>query len=389
MKCFKVLYTSVFIFILLGCFVSSTFSQPIGRIKLEDAIDSCLKTNPDIRISAIELEGFAANAYFNTNFYQENLTLDKNQKRQWGGIPLVATSSDFTNARKELKQIEHQLLKSYLAMQVKQAWYGYIYRLNVLKIYQAQAKLMSLCAEVVQENLDSTLKQPVQMARMRAYFEQTLINVNNSRLDLEDATGDFQRICGFKNLYIPADSTCVIGSIEKPEWSIASAKLFTSYLYALKAKNESSYKLNETVQDDKKPKGRSSRKLNRRDGLVEWPLDLDAPFLKKQTQEYIEGREKDIQQLVFEKEKVLNEAQIADVRNQLHRTFTQLGYYRSSGLEYANLLEKSALQQLEQGSPEYKVFLDNLIEAIKLRVDQAETIYRYNMASTTLEWYLQ
>lgn len=376
----------LFLFLLSFKMVSA---QPFTRIKLDQAIDSCLKTNPDFLISAIELEGFAANSYYKENLYQENLVREKDTKQQWGELPLVANSSDFTRARKELKQIEHQLLRSYLSMQVKQAWYGYIYRINVLKIYQAQAKLMSLCAEVVQENMDSTLKQAVQMARMRAYFEQTVVNVNNARLDLEDATSDFQRLCGFSYPYIPVDTTCVIGSIEKPEWSIASAKLFTSYLYALKAKNEASYKLNDESVDEKKNRAKGVRKLNRRDGLIEWPLDLNAPFYKNQSKEYIEGREKEIQQLVFEKEMKLNETQIADVRNELHRAFTQLGYYRTSGLEYAKLLEQTALQELEQGSPQYKLFLDNLIEAIKLRLDQVETIYRYNMASTTLEWYLQ
>ena len=364
-------------------------AQTVLHITLEQAIDSCLKTNPDYRISAIELEGFAANSCFKTNFYQENLIFEKDAKSQWGDVPLVASSSDFVNARRELKQIEHQLLRSYLIMQVKQAWYGYIYRINELKIYQAQVKLMSLCAGVVQDNLDSTLKQPVQMARMRAYFEQTLINVNNARLNVEDATSDFQRISGLHAPYIPADSTSVIASIEKPDGAIASAKLFTSYLYALKAKNEASYRLNDETENNKNARGRGTRKLNRRDGLMEWPLDLDAPFYKKQAQSYIEGREKEIQQLIFEKEKIKNAALLSDVRNELHRSFTQLGYYRSTGLEYARLLEQSALQELEKGSPDYKLFLDNLVEAINLRINQVETIHRYNMASTTLEWYLQ
>jgi hypothetical protein len=356
-----------------------------NRVSLQQAIDSCFLHNPDLKISKLEMEGFAANSTFNSNFYQENYAwnIDKKASQDNESLVQYARASDFVKARRDLKKIEHQLLKAQLSMQMKQYWYTWIYYYNVRKIYRAQAKLMSLCAEVVQENIDSSMLQPVQIARMRAYFEKTLVDVNTAGLNLEDAASDFQQLSGFSLPLIPSDTTMVIATIEKPEKTIASAKLQDAYWLALRYKNETVLDLNYPMVKKAVGVEKANRKL-KRDGL-NWKLPTERLF----DDVPVYQKEKQIMQLDFEKQKAINRLKIADVQNELHQYFTQLNYYRSTGLEYAGMLEQSALHELEKPGPDYKVFLDNIIEAVQLRLDHLSSIYHYNIASTTLEWYLQ
>ncbi len=367
-------------------FLFSSFGQVQHKsVSLQQAIDSCFKNNPDLKISRIEMDGFAYNSNLNANFYQENYAwnIDRKASQDVDATVQYSRASDFVKARRDLKNIEHQLLRARLVMQMKQYWYTWIYYYNVRKIYQAQAKLMSLCAEVVQENIDSSMLQPVQIARMRAYFEKTLVDVNTAALNLEDAASDFQQLSGFSQSLIPSDTTMVIATIEKPDKTIASPKLQNAYWLALKYKNETVLDLNYPMVKKAVGVEKSNRKL-KRDGL-NWKLPTERLFDDVPAYQ----KEKQIMQLDFEKQKAINRLKIADIQNELHQYFTQLNYYRSTGLEYAGMLEQSALHELEKQGPNYKVFLDNIMEAVQLRLDHLSSIYHYNIASATLEWYLQ
>jgi len=314
--------------------------------------------------------------------------LEVNQN--FGSIVTIAQTLRQARMNYEWELTAYELTIKQLSAEIKSAYLFWQYQYAIVKVREEETTFYQRLAEVV--NLRYETGDISLLERTLATSKASEVNSNylNSLDDLVIADLKFHQLLSANTKLIPFSESFQIYEIVKTgDTSSLRGETMTSYFdtkYKLVKSEEAIIRLHYFPEITA---GFFSQEIENEGGLYGWQIGLALPiWIRSQHAEVVQSRIESqiaMNELEYNKNRIASE--IESLLYDLNKSFRQIRHYQLEALPQADILIKTAEDQLQAEEIDYTKFLESISKAIQIKEGYFSVVNDYNQKAVQLEMY--
>ena len=373
------------------------------KLTVDEAVELALKNNPKVANAALKIDEARSQKQGSWDFsplefkYQygqiNSETNDRYMEINQNFGSLLAHIQSFRKANRNVDLItsEYTITEKEITVQVKSAYFFWLYLHNKLDVLNEQKNLYHDLVRIagLRYNLGESDLLEKTVADTR--YAEVDNDYNRTQDDLVIAQNKLkQLICTDGDIYPDTLESGKYGLITPMDTSRYSPDVLTGFYEKNYLWQKSNLDYEKSLYFPGIMAGYFNQNIGPLKGLDGWHIGIYFPlwFFPQNARIKSAKIQTQIAENEWKYQKFNIEKDVENLQLQLSKYSRQLRYYDENALKQANVLISTAKTQFEKENIEYYEYIQNISTALKIKLDYLQTLDNYNQTAIQLGFYL-